>query len=199
MSGLKNGLTLIPLRQLWSQQEQVLPQSKRWNRPIFASWYFLWNAIMKMVEVFVTKSNHILAEKTRSKRSRLSLSLAPKPTEVGGSCVVWSPYITSVPHQGCIVLVKINSSCYIKSIWIFYEHITSVPHTFVPCFSGAFWGFMILTRNRQIVTKQPLLLSVCTSTNFAALPSILKYPRIWGSWNPKSLDSISQSCSGLAM
>ena len=51
----------------------------------------------------------------------------------------------------------------------------------------------------QIVTKQPLLLSVCTSTNLAALPSILKYPRIWGSWNPKSLDSISQSCSGLAM
>ena len=138
----------------------------------------LWNAIMTMVEVFVTKSNHILAEKTRSKRSRLSLSLALKPTEVGGSCVVWSPYITSVPHQGWIVLVEIYSSCYRKSIWIFYEHITSVPHTFVPCFSGAFWGLMILTKNRTNCDRTAPLAFSFTSLHFAALPSILKYPRI---------------------
>ena len=145
-----------------------------------------------MVEVFVTKSNHILAEKTRSKRSRLSLSLAPKPTEVGGSCLVWSPYITLVPHQGCIVLVKMNSSCYIKLDFLWAHNISSLyicTYFFLVHFEASWSSRKI----EQIVTKQPLLLSVCTSTSLAALPSILKYPRIWGSWNPKSLDSIYQS------
>ena len=45
------------------------------------------------------------------------------------------------PSPGLYSSLKMNSSCYIKFIWIFYEHITSVPYTFVPTF---FWCILRL-------------------------------------------------------